>query len=201
MNPILKQKIIRSARHSWERGNLIEAGMLLYERISHVSRPLWGADVLEFASQRTSKTREIQNVIAFARTPEEWAKSTSRAKDSKARDFFHAVRLLTIEEDRKATGNTLYTSILLLAENVAKVTYNAYGYNAPFDHDAGWWIAANLKGIADIIDDIHFSRLAWEVLTNEAYLALETPIRCNRQCSTCSSMEFFEISRKAFELK
>ncbi|HEX9840399.1 MAG TPA: hypothetical protein VGA72_13700 [Anaerolineales bacterium] len=193
MKSSLKQAIIRSVKHSWEIGNLVEAGRLLYERIPRASRPLWGADILEFASQRISKVPEIQNVIAFARTPEEWANSTSREKRSNAHNFFDAVRRLTLEEDRKDQEDKLYINVLLLAENVAKVTYNSYGYNAPFDHDAGWWIVAILKSIVDIVNDIDFSATAWKVLTNEAYIELETPTKCNPYCTTCRWQKTFEI--------
>lgn len=33
-----------------------------------------------------------------------------------------------------------HESFLLLAENIAKVTYNASGQPAPFDADSGWYI-------------------------------------------------------------
>ena len=193
MDSLLKQKIIRSAKHSWDTGDLIEAGRLLFERIPCASRPFWGADILEFASQRVSKAPDIQNVITFARTPEEWANSTSREKRSNAHDFFNAVRQITLEEDRKDNADQVYRNVLLLAENVAKVTYNAYGYHAPFDHDAGWWVVSILKNVVDLVNDTDFSTTAWKVLTNEAYIELETPTRCNPYCTTCNNgLQTFE---------
>src|SRR5215510_11282881 len=157
----LKQKIIHSTKHLWDEGNLLEAGMVLFERIPLPFRSLWGADILAFASQRISGIAQIQDVIAFARTPSEWADTTSKDKGKKAHNFFNSVRLLTLEEERKDSKENLYINMLLLAENVAKVTYNAYGYGAPFDHDAGWWIIANLKRITDIVNEIGFSETVW----------------------------------------
>jgi hypothetical protein len=194
IDPSLKQKIIHSTKHLWNEGNLLEAGMVLFERIPLSFRPLWGADILTFACQRISNVVQIQDVIEFARTPEEWADNTdSIDKRKKAHNFFDSVRLLTLEEEQKDTNNKLYGNLLLLAENVAKVTFNAYGYEAPFDHNAGWWIVANLKRITDLVKDADFSAAAWKVLTNERYIELETPIRCNPQCSTCLWLQTFEI--------
>src|SRR6185436_8546856 len=184
MDSSLKQKVIYSAKLLWDERNLMEAGMLLFERIPLPFRPLWGADILTFASQRISFVAQIQDVITFARTPDEWVNSASQDKGKKAHNFFDAVRLLTLEEERKDTKDKLYINMLLLAENVAKVTYNAYSYGAPFDHSAGWWIIANLKGITEIVNDTDFSASAWKVLTNEEYIELETPTRCNPHCPT-----------------
>ena len=193
MELLLKQKIIRSAKESWDQRNLIEAGMLLFERIPLSFRPLWGADILDFASQRISNIAQIQNVIAFARMPDEWANSTSTDKRKKAHNFFDSVRRLTSEEEQKDIKDKRYINLLSLAENVAKVTYNAYGYDAPFDHHAGWWIVVNSKIIAEIVNDTDFSATAWKVLTNEVYFELETPIRCHPQCPTCQWLKTFEI--------
>jgi hypothetical protein len=193
MDSLLKQKIIHSAKHLWDQGNLLEAGMLLFERIPLSFRPLWGADLLAFASQRFSDVPQIQDVIAFGRTPHEWANDTSLEQGKKAHKVFDSVRLLTLEEGQKDMNNNLYGNLLLLAENVAKVTYNAYSFAAPFDHDAGWWIIANLRRITDLVNDNDFSAAAWKVLTNEAYIELEAPIRCNPQCPTCLWLQTFEI--------
>jgi len=193
MDPSLKQKIIHFAKHLSDEGNLLEAGMILFERIPLPFRPLWGADMLAFASQRVSGVTQIQDVIAFARTPSEWADTASKDTGKKAHNFFDSVRRLTLEEERKDKKDNLYINMLLLAENVAKLTYNAYGYGAPFDHHAGWWIIANIKRITDIVNETDFSATAWKVLTNEAYIELETPTRCNPHCPTCLWLQTFDI--------
>ena len=193
MDSTLKQKIIDSTKQLWDKSNPIESGKVLFERIPRPFRPLWGADILEFASQRISGVTQIKDVIAFARTPDEWTNNTSAEKRTKAHNFFNSLRRLTLEEEQKGSKDKLYINILFLAENIAKVTYNAYGYRAPFDHDAGWWVVANLKGIADIVNDIDFSATAWKVLTHQEYIELETPTRCNPHCSTCRWLQTFEI--------
>ncbi len=194
MDSSLKEKISHAARELWDQGNFLEAGMVLFERIPLSLRPLWGADLLVFASQRISKVAQIEQVIAFARTPGEWADNNDSIDKAKlAHNFFDSVRLLTLEEQQKGSEDELYGNVLLLTENVAKVTYNAYGYRAPFDHDAGWWIVANLRRITDLVSNPDFSAASWKVLTNETYIELEMPIRCNPQCPTCLWLQTFEI--------
>jgi hypothetical protein len=48
-----------------------------------------------------------------------------------------------------------------LAENVAKVLYNATDPRDEFDEDSGWWIVSCLKDILDVLKDDEFSKVAW----------------------------------------
>jgi hypothetical protein len=187
-----KRALVRAIEDCWKSGDMLKVGVLVFERIPKALRPAWGADLLELASQHSLKVKEIESVIQFARTPTHWA-GGSDDKSRKAHEFFGAVRDLTLIHDEE-NKDDVYGDILVLAENVAKVTYNAYDYAAPFDHEAGWWIPSLLKKIVDKIDDAEFSTRVWEALTNETYLELETPIRCNPFCSTCGWLIAFEIS-------
>ena len=66
--------------------------------------------------------------------------------------------------------------IFTLASNVGKVVYNAQGYPAPFDYDAGWEIVATLMQIVQGVNDAEFEAKAWSVLCTEKYVKLETPM-------------------------
>jgi len=55
--------------------------------------------------------------------------------------------------------------ILYLAENVAKVAYNASGCPRPFDHDAGWWVAACARWIVERSADAGLEARVWAALT------------------------------------
>ncbi len=57
---------------------------------------------------------------------------------------------------------------LLLAELVAKVTYNSTNPPDEFDEDSGWWIAPCLKDILDAVNDENFSLTVWSALSLEA---------------------------------
>jgi len=124
---------IAQAQRDWEAGRALDAGRLIYERIPPRQRPGWAARALEAVRGLIPKTPEIDSVLEIARDPARW-----RA----AHAAFTAVRALTLE-----AKDPLVEAVLHLAENVAKVTYNASGGPAPFDHDAGWWVAQNLHGI------------------------------------------------------
>jgi hypothetical protein len=58
------------------------------------------------------------------------------------------VRRLTLEQEKAGSEHKLH-ALLLLAENTAKVAYNASGAPAPFDADSGDWIAQNAKAFLD----------------------------------------------------
>jgi hypothetical protein len=89
----------------------------------------------------------------------------TKAIVSKARDLW--------EQWRSARGwrvdlrdqQALLLRNLLLAELVAKVTYNSTNPPDEFDEDSGWWVAPCLKDILDFVDDEQFSTAAWAVLT------------------------------------
>jgi hypothetical protein len=191
MEPSHKRKIIQALYSHWESGDVFQAGVLLYERIPRLLRPQWGAELLEVVSRSIFNAPEIEAVIAFARTPEQWADGLDH-KSNAAHNFFDAVRHLTLQIERQEKRQP-FESVLLLAENVAKVTYNAYRYRAPFDHDAGWWITANLKSIIDTMNNLEFTSVALPALFNEQYVELEAPVRCNPYCGICYLLTAFEI--------
>ena len=86
-----------------------------------------------------------------------------------------ALEEVTADEENWAEAHDQFTKIrtfsldnpeykpetyILLAEKVAKITYNSSGLPAPFDSDSGWWIAINAKktadyfGSKDLIDEV-----------------------------------------------
>jgi hypothetical protein len=84
-----------------------------------------------------------------------------------------------------ANRDSFYETILLLAENATKVTYNAYGYPAPFDHDVGWWVVANLAHVAAKVNEAAFAAKAWSLMSNKEYVKLKAPIMCHPACPVC----------------
>ncbi len=121
---------IAQAQRDWEAGRALDAGRLIYERIPTRHRPAWAARVLELVRDLAPSSPEIDQVLAVARDPARW---------QEAKQVFQAIR-----EVRQRTEDPLLESVLSLAENVAKVTYNASGAPTPFDRDAGWRVADGL---------------------------------------------------------
>ena len=94
-------------------------------------------------------------MISIARTRHAWPQS---------RTAFDALRELTLTDAGVSGTPNLYKSVLVLAENVAKVTYNATGGSAPYDHHAGWRVAANVWRIVELHPNQAFEARVWHLL-------------------------------------
>ena len=105
----------------------ILAGRDIFEKIPNELRPGWAKSILlVFDSYIEKVPTEVSSLISLIDDKSRWKEA--HGQFSKIRQF-----LLT----HKSYQPEAY---LLLAENVAKVTYNASGEPAPFDNDSGWWI-------------------------------------------------------------
>jgi hypothetical protein len=157
--PKTTHELFVEAEELWRNGDALRAGRLLYERLSADQRPGWAARVLEVCCQSTRRVpAEVDAVRQIARTRSRW---------NEGHDAFSAVRSLTLrsEIETRRPGDVA-AGILYLAENVAKVTYNASGLPAPFDQDAGWWVAKTARSIvAGGGDDVVFTDRVWQALT------------------------------------
>ena len=75
------------------------------------------------------------------------------------------VRRLTLRYEDSKSKDEVYGGLLYLAENVAKVTYNATNPPDPFDDDAGAWVVSCLRYVVDKINDPEFATQAWLVVS------------------------------------
>ena len=148
---------LSEARAHWDSGRPLFVGELLYERLPVRHRPTWAANILDLCCGLLSSVPPaVENVLMIAWDDARWPE---------AHNAFQAVRQLTLAAERNRSGSPLYNGLLYLAENTAKVTYNASGEPAPFDHHAGWRIAANLRDIVDHQSDPAFAETAWGMLS------------------------------------
>jgi len=107
--------------------NDILAGRNVFEKIPHDLTPSWAKSILIiFNSYIENIPTEVSELLSLIDDKNRW---------KEAHDQFHKIRQFLLKH--KSYQPEAY---LLLAENVAKVTYNASGYAAPFDSDSGWWI-------------------------------------------------------------
>ena len=155
----MKEKYIKEAKPYWEGGDPLKAGELLYEHIRQDHRPLWALGVLELCMPLTKIIAEIDELCNIIRSPDRWAE---------AREAFSSVRELTLKTE-DSNSDPIYTGVLFLAENVAKVTYNALGKPAPFDYNSGYRIVSNLRFIVDQLGDKDFENKAWYVASCQKY--------------------------------
>jgi hypothetical protein len=154
----MEAEILKSAEEAWRGGRPVEAGRVLYERLARKDRPAWALAVLDACyADQANIPREVEAVREIARDPSRW---------TEAHDAFSAVRRLVLRnEKRTAVPTDVADGLLYLAENVAKVTYNASGASAPFDHDAGWWVASCARWVVERSPDPELDARVWAALT------------------------------------
>jgi hypothetical protein len=106
---------------------------------------------------------QIDRLLKIADRPEEW---------HKAHQAFYSIRDQTLKWDEQAQHQLtdeqqVLGYVLVLAELIAKVTYNATDPDDEFNEDSGWAIASILRGLVDRLKDDGFAQAAWSALSNE----------------------------------
>jgi hypothetical protein len=148
---------LTDANERWCRGDALAAGRMIYERLDASGRPGWADGVLGVCCA------ELTTVPLAVRAARHIARSTERWHEAHA--AFQRIRQLTLAaETRCSVATSLEHGLLYLAENVAKVTYNASGSRAPFDHDAGWWVAQNARWFVEHAEDAELETRVWAAL-------------------------------------
>lgn len=107
--------------------NKIEVGKQIFEIVPNDLRPGWAGLILsKFDNYIVPIPIEVSDIYQIINDQERWGE---------AHNQFTKIRQFNLKnKDYKPE------SYLLLAEMVAKVTYNSSGLPAPFDHDNGWYI-------------------------------------------------------------
>ena len=91
-------------------------------------------------------------------TPDQW---------QEAHDAFSAVRQLTLAGERNPIDGLSHL-LLYVAENTAKVIYNASGSSAPFDKDSGVRLVRWAREFADCLGDDEFTEQLWRLVIANA---------------------------------
>jgi hypothetical protein len=157
----MDENVLNSVEAAWRGGRPLDAGRVLYEHLAIEERPAWALAVLDACSaDQMNIPREVESVREIARNPSRW---------TEAHDAFQAVRRLVLgNEKRSARATYVADGLLYLAENVAKVTYNASGGPAPFDHDAGWWVASCARCVVEHSQEPDLDARVWAALVAAA---------------------------------
>lgn len=145
---------VLSAQKLWNSGHALAGGAILCEMIPIAQRPHWAARILDLCRSLTQQVREVDAIYDLATHPSRW---------KCGHDAFRAVRELTLEYEKTKNTDEVYGGLLYLAENVAKVAYNATNPPGPFDDDAGAWIIACLRHLVDKVNTREFEALAWSL--------------------------------------
>jgi hypothetical protein len=137
----ISPQALTEAQAAWHRGDVERAGHLLYRSRAPAARPRWAGEVLAAASRGLQTPPEIRHVLELAANPVRW---------HEAHKAFNAVRLLTLQQEKAGRRrDELFYALLFIAENTAKVTYNASRQPAPFEEDCGDWIALNVRDLLE----------------------------------------------------
>ena len=146
---------IDELKRLWNGGRGVEVGGVLYEALPNDLRPAWAAEILALCGSQLPPIPVVEAVVAIGRDPRRWGEGHAA---------FRKVRELTLAEERSRRGGQAYECLLFVAENAATVVYNASGRPAPFDHDAGYWLAACLRQFSEQIASAEFQEQAWRLL-------------------------------------
>ena len=126
------------------RDELLARGRDICEAMPIEQQPIWFAKILKAASQLRSPIIEIESVVRAADNKELWVS---------CRQLFLSVRQLTLAAEESPETDSVTIGLLYLAENVAKVSFNASGETPQFDSDAGHWIPVCLAAIVQDLED------------------------------------------------
>lgn len=132
--------------------NEITWGREIFESVPIEVRPGWGQSLLMTFDNFMRVPAEIVDLYEIIDDKRRW---------KEAHGQFQKIRLLTLYKK----GQFVHEAYLLLAENIAKVTYNLSGGASPFDHDCGWYIPGCALKTADVYRSEQVSEEIMRILT------------------------------------
>ena len=139
----------------WDGGRGIQLGCVLYEALANDLRPAWAAEILALCHRQLLPVPAVDAVLAISKDAGRWEEGHAA---------FREVRQLTLAEQRSHRNGPAYECLLSVAENAAKVVYNASGKPAPFDHESGYRLVASLHQFSGQIASAEFQKQAWRLL-------------------------------------
>ena len=159
MNDSDRYLIFEEAKRHWQSGRALDAGRLLFESLEPDARSKLAATILILVTNRTKvRFPAIVSLLGIANDSTKW---------TEAHRAFSKIREATLELERaqiRSRDEEFLLTQLYLAENVAKVIYNATNPLDPFDEDSASWVIACLKCVLDLLHDDAFSSLVLQTL-------------------------------------
>jgi hypothetical protein len=162
----MSNNIISSqAKENWQRGQVLEAGRLIFEHLPNDSRPKWAARILRFAVERSGVQCPCFEQLLYTADHQAMWGNGHRA--------FSEVRNVTLKMDELRKRQRLVKEqealclLLPLAELVAKVVYNATYPPDEFDEDSGWHIVLYLKKFFERLNQGDTQDLIWDLVSKD----------------------------------
>lgn len=126
-------------------------GKKIFESVPSELHVDWGKSLLIiFAKHLEEVPAVVLELIVIMENQDQW---------KNAHDQFQKIRSLALQADKFEPH-----SFIVLAEKVAKITYNASGEPAPFDLTSGYYIGPLSQELAEFIDDPALNREVERVL-------------------------------------
>ncbi len=154
-------KVIAQAQAHWGSGRILDAGQLLFDVIPRSKQPAWAAKILSVAAELLgTKEPAIDEVLQISRDTNRWREG---------RQVFEQLRWCTLREEGRwfrTNRRKRRLHLLYLAENVAKVTYNASLPPDAFDEDAGWWVVRCFHDCIKILDGKESLETSWAAIVD-----------------------------------
>lgn len=120
---------------------LEEKGKPVFDRVPKKSLPKWALKFLELVDQKiTNRPIPVTGLYGIVENQERWTEAYNQ---------FQRIREFNLSNSEFEPEE-----YLILAEKVAKVTYNQTEPQAPFDQDSGWAIPFLAVAIARKINDL-----------------------------------------------
>lgn len=145
----------------WSKLDIYNASKNLFYSVPRAGRPKWAVSIL-----RTVVGKLQLNVVAVNSLLDI---GDNRAEWNMAKAIFKAIRYetLSIDASRNFAGKfkaEVEHHVLLLAEEIAKLLYNATDPDDPFDDDVGEGVVTSTKAIVDMVADREFAFKMWKMV-------------------------------------
>lgn len=147
-------------------GESLQAGRIVFQSIESANRPAWSASILESVARRNRLALreylyDIEQVIDTARNSQLWPQSHV---------LFCRIRQHIIDLEKRDRGHCtqFIECALLLAELVAKISYNETDPVDPFDDDTGWWIVKVVHDMETLLRDKEYMDQLWKITLCES---------------------------------
>jgi hypothetical protein len=152
-------ELLDEARGCWKGGDYLNAGKALFTRVPAPKRGEWACRVLRDAAPAGRfAVPAVQELLDLCENPQ---------PGHSAKAVFSSIRASTLKLERlssRTREQDVLLDYLYLAENVAKVVYNATQPHNPFDEDAGWWITVCLRALLESDAVANWEQEAWRSL-------------------------------------
>lgn len=159
--PNEKGPIAHQAYLLWQKGQSLDAGRLIFEKLPLQTRPIWAAKILKIVIEKAGIVdSSFRRILKIADNPDLW--KDAHAAFSEIRR--EVLKLDKLRQNGLSAEQDTFCCILSLAELVAKVTYNATEPSDEFDEDSGWWIVPSLRAFGDSWKDAEFLEKAWNTV-------------------------------------